>query len=62
VAETTVENDNLKIVFTNRARRSRTGILKGKQYKDHPDPGEQQLDLVNPKTSDAGLPLSLYHL
>ena len=60
VAETTVENDNLKIVFTNRGAQVTHWILKGKQYKDHPDPGGQQLDLVNPKTADAGLPLSLY--
>jgi YidC/Oxa1 family membrane protein insertase len=60
VSETTVENDNLKIVFTNRGAQVTHWILKGKQYKDHPDPGGQQLDLVNPKTSDAGLPLSLY--
>ena len=60
VSETTVENDNLKIVFTNQGAQVTHWILKGKQYKDHPDPGGQQLDLVNPKTSDAGLPLSLY--
>jgi YidC/Oxa1 family membrane protein insertase len=60
VSETTVENDNLKIVFTNQGAQVKHWILKGKQYKDHPDPGGQQLDLVNPKTSDAGLPLSLY--
>ncbi|MFY9854121.1 MAG: membrane protein insertase YidC [Terracidiphilus sp.] len=60
VTETTVENDNLKIVFTNQGAQVTRWILKGKQYKDHPDPGGQQLDLVNPKTADAGLPLSLY--
>ena len=60
VTETTVENDNLKIVFTNQGAQVTHWILKGKQYKDHPDPSGQQLDLVNPKTSDAGLPLSLY--
>ena len=60
VSETTVENDNLKIVFTNQGAQVTHWILKGKQYKDHPDPGGQQLDLVNPKTADAGLPLSLY--
>ena len=60
VSETTVENDNLKIVFTNQGAQATHWILKGKQYKDHPDPGGQQLDLVNPKTADAGLPLSLY--
>jgi YidC/Oxa1 family membrane protein insertase len=59
-SETTVENDNLKIVFTNQGAQVTHWILKGKQYKDHPDPGGQQLDLVNPKTVDAGLPLSLY--
>jgi YidC/Oxa1 family membrane protein insertase len=60
VSETTVENDNLKIVFTNQGAQVTHWILRGKQYKDHPDPGGQQLDLVNPKTADAGLPLSLY--
>ena len=60
VTETTGENDNLKIVFTNQGAQVTHWILKGKQYKDHPDPSGQQLDLVNPKTSDAGLPLSLY--
>ena len=60
VAETTVENENYKIVFTNQGAQVTHWILKGKQYKDHPDPGGQQLDLVNPKTADAGLPLSLY--
>jgi YidC/Oxa1 family membrane protein insertase len=60
VSETTVENDNLKIVFTNQGAQVTHWILKGKQYKDHPDPGGQQLDLVNPRTADAGLPLSLY--
>jgi YidC/Oxa1 family membrane protein insertase len=60
VSETTVENDYLKIVFTNQGAQVTHWILKGKQYKDHPDPGGQQLDLVNPKTSGAGLPLSLY--
>ncbi len=60
VAETTIENENLKIVFTNRGAQVEHWILKGKQYKDHPDPGGQQLDLVNPKTSAFGLPLSLF--
>jgi len=60
VSETTVENDNLKIVFTNQGAQVTHWILKGKQYKDHPEPGSPQLDLVNPKTAAAGLPLSLY--
>jgi YidC/Oxa1 family membrane protein insertase len=60
VAETTVENANLKIVFTNKGAQVEHWILEGKQYKDHPDPGGQQLDLVNPRTAVFGLPLSLY--
>jgi len=60
VEKTTVENENLKIVFTNRGAQAEHWILKGKQYKDHPDPGGQQLDLVNSRTSAFGLPLSLY--
>jgi YidC/Oxa1 family membrane protein insertase len=60
VAETTVENANLKIVFTNKGAQVEHWILEGKQYKDHPDPGGQQLDLVNPRTAAFGLPLSLY--
>jgi YidC/Oxa1 family membrane protein insertase len=60
IAETTVENANLKIVFTNKGAQVEHWILEGKQYKDHPDPGGQQLDLVNPRTAAFGLPLSLY--
>ncbi len=60
VTTTTVENKNLKIVFTNQGAQVEHWILQGKQYKDHPDPGGQQLDLVNPKTTAFGLPLSLY--
>jgi YidC/Oxa1 family membrane protein insertase len=59
-AKTTVENANLKIVFTNKGAQAEHWILEGKQYKDHPDPGGQQLDLVNAKTTAFGLPLSLY--
>ncbi len=60
VAETTVENANLKIVFTNRGAQVEHWILKGSQYKDHPGEGGKQLDLVNSKTAAIGLPLSLY--
>ena len=60
IEQTTVENEKLKIVFTNRGAQVEHWILKGKQYQDHPDPGGQQLDLVNPKTAAFGLPLSLY--
>ncbi len=60
VTTTTVENKNLKIVFTNQGAQVEHWILQGKQYKDHPDPGGQQLDLINPKTTAFGLPLSLY--
>jgi YidC/Oxa1 family membrane protein insertase len=59
-AETTVENGKFKIVFTNRGAQAEEWILTDKQYKDHPDPGGHQLDLVNPKTAVFGLPLSLY--
>jgi YidC/Oxa1 family membrane protein insertase len=60
VAETTVENGNFRIVFTNRGAQAEQWILTDKQYKDHPDPGGHQLDLVNPKTAVFGLPLSLF--
>jgi YidC/Oxa1 family membrane protein insertase len=60
VSETTIENENLKIVFTNQGAQVEHWILKGKQYQDHPDPGGQQLDLVNPRTAAFGLPLSLF--
>jgi len=60
VEKTTVENENLKIIFTNQGARVEHWILKGKQYKDHPGAGGQQLDLVNPRTAAFGLPLSLY--
>jgi YidC/Oxa1 family membrane protein insertase len=60
VTETTVENDKYKIVFTNQGGQAKHWVLLGKQYKDHPDPGGQQLDLVNPKTVAFGLPLSLF--
>jgi len=56
----TVENANLKIIFTNKGAQVEHWILEGKQYKDHADPGGQQLDLVNPRTAAFGLPLSLY--
>jgi YidC/Oxa1 family membrane protein insertase len=59
-AKTTVENANLKIVFTNKGAQVEHWILEGKQYKDHSGPGGQQLDLVNPRTAAFGLPLSLY--
>ncbi len=60
VTTTTVENDNLKVVFTNQGAQAEHWILMGKQFLDHPDPGGQQLDLVNPKTLAFGLPLSLF--
>ena len=60
VTQTTVENENLKVVFTNQGAQVEHWILLGKQYKDHPDPGGQQLDLVNSRTSAFGLPLSLF--
>ncbi len=60
LTRTTVENANLKVVFTNRGAQVEHWILKDSQYKDHPDPGGQQLDLVNSRTAAFGLPLSLY--
>jgi YidC/Oxa1 family membrane protein insertase len=60
VTATTVENQNYKVVFTNQGAQAEHWILMGKQYKDHSDPGGQQLDLVNPKTVGLGLPLSLF--
>ena len=60
VTQTTVENENLKVVFTNQGAQVEHWNLLGKQYKDHPDPGGQQLDLVNSRTTAFGLPLSLY--
>jgi len=58
--ETTVENGNLKVIFTNQGAQAEHWILMGKQYKDYPGPGGKQLDLVNSKTTAFGLPLSLY--
>ena len=53
--ETVVENDLVRIVFTNRGAQAKSWVLK--KYKDedgHP------LDLVNPLAVKFGLPLSLY--
>ena len=58
--ETTVENGLYRIVFSNRGGQVEHWILKGKQYKDHPDPDGHQLDLVNKQTAAFGLPLSLF--
>ena len=55
VVETIVENDLVRIVFTNRGAQAKSWVLK--RYKDeygHP------LDLVNPLATKFGLPLSLY--
>jgi YidC/Oxa1 family membrane protein insertase len=60
ITETTVENGNFKIVFTNRGAQAEHWILTNKQYKDHPDPGGHQLDLINPRAAAFGLPLSLF--
>ncbi len=60
VTLTTVENQDLKIVFTNQGAQAEHWFLLGKQYKDHPGPGGQQLDLVNPRTVAFGFPLSLF--
>jgi YidC/Oxa1 family membrane protein insertase len=56
----TIENEKFKIVFTNRGAQAEHWILKGRQYKDHPDPGGNQLDLVNSKAAGFGLPLELF--
>ena len=53
--QTVVENDLYRIVFTNRGAQVKSWVLK--KYKD--DRG-QPLDLVNPATSNLGLPLSLF--
>jgi YidC/Oxa1 family membrane protein insertase len=53
--ETVVENDLVRIVFTNRGAQAKSWVLK--KYRDedgHP------LDLVNPLGVKFGLPLSLY--
>ena len=60
ITKTTVENGNLKVVFTNRGAQVEHWILKGGQYTDHPGENGQQLDLVNSRTTAFGLPLSLY--
>jgi YidC/Oxa1 family membrane protein insertase len=60
VTRTTVENENYKIVLTNQGAQAEHWILNNKQYKDQPDPGGHQLDLVNSKAAAFGLPLSLY--
>jgi YidC/Oxa1 family membrane protein insertase len=60
LTETTVENENLKIILTNQGAQATHWILKGKQYKDHPDPDGHQLDLVNAKAAAFGLPLGLF--
>jgi YidC/Oxa1 family membrane protein insertase len=53
---TTVENENYRIVFTNRGAQVKSWVLK--RYRD--DNGKP-LDLVNPETSAKfGYPLSLY--
>jgi len=60
ITETTIENENYKIVFTNQGAQAKHWILNRKQYKDHSEPDNHQLDLVNPKTTAFGLPLSLF--
>ncbi len=54
-AETVVENDLYRIVFTNHGAQVKSWILK--KYKD--DAG-QPLDLVNPAATSFGLPLGLF--
>ncbi len=54
-AETVVENDLYRIVFTNHGAQAKSWILK--KYKDEKG---QPLDLVNPASAQFGLPLGLY--
>jgi YidC/Oxa1 family membrane protein insertase len=54
-AETVVENDFYKIVFTNRGAQAKSWVLK--RYKDEDG---KPLDLVNKDAEKFGLPLSLY--
>ena len=58
--KTAVENGLYRIVFSNRGAAAQSWVLKDKQYKDHPDPGGQQLDLINAKTKNIGLPLQVF--
>jgi YidC/Oxa1 family membrane protein insertase len=58
--KSTVENGLYRIVFSNRGAAAESWVLKDPQYKDHPDPGGKQLDLVNAKTKNLGLPLQLF--
>ena len=53
--QTVVENDLYRIVFTNRGAQVKSWVLK--KYKHEKG---QPLDLVNPATSNLGLPLCLY--
>ena len=54
--ETVVENEQYRIVFTNRGAQVKSWVLK--KYKN--DDQKTPLDLVNPDASKFGLPLSLY--
>ncbi len=58
--KTTIESDKFKIVFTNRGAQVVHWILLDKHYRNHPEPGGQQLDLVGPKTTDFDRPLALF--
>jgi YidC/Oxa1 family membrane protein insertase len=53
--ETVVENDLYRIVFTNHGAQAKSWVLK--KYKDEKG---QPLDLVNPASTNFGLPLGLY--
>jgi YidC/Oxa1 family membrane protein insertase len=53
--ETVVENDLLRIVFTNRGAQVKSWVLK--KYKDEDG---KPLDLINKDAAKLGLPLSLY--
>ena len=55
-----IENGKFKIVFTNRGAQAEHWILEDKQYKNHPGPGGEQLDLVNSIAPAYERPLSLF--
>jgi YidC/Oxa1 family membrane protein insertase len=56
---TTVENDLLRIVFTNRGAEVKSWVLKDPHYRD--SSGKNQLDMVQPQAAQRfGFPLSLF--
>ena len=59
-SKTVIENGKFRIVFTNRGAQVEHWALEDPQYKDHPDPGGKQLDLVNSLAGPYDRPLSLF--